>query len=97
MKKVFLQYWEESERGVGINLNGCTLHLNHNEWMKYVSDIYKLNTGKTPYIYNRIVGEPIKVKVNDELYNILLEQANLSIEQYQLNNLIKLKNIILNA
>ena len=36
MKKVYLQHWEESERGWGIRPDGCSLHLTLEDRKKYI-------------------------------------------------------------
>lgn len=95
MKKVFLQYWEESERGWGIRPDGCSLHLTTKECKEYIKSIYDVRKMETsvPDEYERIVGEPIEVEIKEELYNILTEQGHMRLYQHQLGNLIKLEEI----
>ena len=96
MKEVFLQYWEESERGWGVRPDGCSIHLDQNSLNKYIDNIYSGRDGdNVPHEYERVVGEPIKVEINDELYNLLLEKKNIRLLQHSLNNMIKLGDIIL--
>lgn len=95
MKKVLLQYWEESERGWGVRPDGASLHINENELKSYISSVYKDRDPKNvPHEYERHVGNPIEVEVTDSLYS-LVESKNQRLAQYQLNNLIKLEDIIL--
>ena len=40
MKKVYLQYWEVSEKEKGIREDGCSLHISLIEHKKYIDNIY---------------------------------------------------------
>lgn len=95
MKKVFLQYWEESERGWGIRPDGCSLHLtplNHSEYLKEV--YYKRDGKNVPHEYDRIVGELIEVEVMDNIYNEIENNGGtLRLAEYSMNNLRKLQEL----
>lgn len=93
MKKVYLQYWEESERGCGVKPDGCSLHTSIDEHKKFIHSIYNARIGDTPNEYDMVVGEPIEVMVKDTLFEII--EGSLRILSYQLNNLIKLEEIII--
>jgi hypothetical protein len=93
MRKVLLQYWEESERGWGVRPDGASLHINENELKDYISSIYKdREPNKVPHEYDRYIGSPIEIEVADDLYN-LVESKSQRLTQYQLNNLMKLEDI----
>jgi len=95
MKKVYLQYWEESERGWGIRPDGCSLHLTEEDRNKYITSIYeqRKNDKEVPYEYDRPVGESIKVMINDNLFELIKESYRLL--SFELNNLIKLEEIVI--
>lgn len=69
-KTVFVQNWEESERGWGTRPDGFTVHISKEQWHTYV-DWYNttFNSEKTiPDEYTRVCGKPREVQVSDELY-----------------------------
>ena len=96
MKKVYLQYWEESERGWGIRPDGCSLHNTLEEHKLYVDKIYynRINETEIPYEYDRICGETINVRIKDELVSEF-ENGTLRLSQYEMNNLIKLEELVI--
>ena len=95
MKKIILQFWEQSEKTKYIEPDGCSLHLELKIHKDFVEDFYKCRINKpVPIKYNRVVGNPIEVMVSKDLYELLLIDKSLVLEQYQLNNLIKLDNIL---
>ena len=97
MDKILIQYWEESERGFGIRPDGASLHKDYLSHKNYVGQIYNVweTIEYVPNEYDRVIGKLIYVSVNSELYNLVLSD-NLRITQYQLNNLIKTNDIIIN-
>ena len=98
MNTILLQFWEESERGWGTRPDGASLHINISSLKNYNENIYMdRDSSQIPNEYDRIVGSPIEACVSDDLYNIVSIEKNLRLAQYQLNNLIKLENIIVNV
>lgn len=95
MNKVLLQFWEESECGCVVRPDGASLHLDINSYNKYLNKIYNKRVNVIPNEYNRIIGSIIEVKVNDNIYNMISSKCNLRLAQYELNNLIKLKEIMI--
>lgn len=95
MKKVYLQYWEESERGWGIRPDGCSLHKTIEEHKIYIESIYKSREIdiEIPYEYDRIVGDSFEVMIKEDLYEEVKNSLRLS--QYEMNNLLKLEEIII--
>lgn len=95
MNKVLLQFWEESERKNGVKPDGASLHIDMESYKKYLGNIYGNRVIQDiPDEYDRIVGTSIETIVSDDIYNLVLSEKNIRLSQYQLNNLIKLKNII---
>lgn len=94
--KAYLQYWEESERGWGIRPDGCSLHVDLQSHSEYLKGIYFERTfhQHVPNEYDRSVGQPIVVGVNDNLYQKLLENKNIRLSEVETNNLILLEEII---
>lgn len=96
MKEAIIQFWEESERGWGVRPDGASIHLNIESCKSYIDEIYsKRDSKNVPFEYDRIIGSPIEVKINADIFDILVNVKNIRFPQYQLNNLIKLKDIIL--
>ena len=76
MSKIYLQYWEESERGWGQRSDGYSLHptmVAVNEYIeKHWEDEKAYNKAHgiqgVPDEYSRPCGKPQEVEVSDELY-----------------------------
>jgi hypothetical protein len=96
--KVYLQYWEESERDWGVRPDGCSIHLDLESHANYIDEVYRDRTfhQHVPNEYDRIVGDPIKVRVSEKLYEDLLKKKSLRLSEVETNNLIKFNEIILN-
>jgi hypothetical protein len=98
MRTILMQFWEESEKGWGIRPDGASLHIDKQSHKRYIKEVYNdRDINNIPNEYERIVGEPIEVKVEEEIYNIVSSEKTLRLAQYQLSNLIKLKNIIVDV
>jgi hypothetical protein len=96
MEKILLQRWEESDKLKGTTSDGCTLHLNLIDRDLYVKKHYKdRDINNIPDTYDRIVGQPIEVLLDEEIYNILLENT-IRLTEYEMNNMINLGVIINN-
>jgi hypothetical protein len=95
MNKVYLQIWEESERGWGIRPDGCSLHLSIKDRDNYIKSIYSERSGDAPEIYDRIVGEPIEACVSDSIYNLVDKDKSVRLMEYEMNNLSNLEEIII--
>jgi hypothetical protein len=95
MKKVYLQYWEESERGWGVRPDGCSLHISKEDAKSYTDKIYSdRDLVNIPDEYDRVVGDLIDVEVSDEIYEEILNCSNsLRLMQHSLSNLKKLQEI----
>jgi hypothetical protein len=92
MKKVFLQYWEESERDWGIRPDGCSLHLTLEDHNKYVGNVYSdRNSDNVPHEYDRTCGDVIEALVSEDIYNEI--DGSLRLSQISLSNCRKLQEI----
>ncbi len=68
---VFVQNWEESERGWGTRPDGFTVHVDGAQLAAYVrwhNQTYN-NLPEAPDEYTRTSGEPIEVEVDSELFD----------------------------
>lgn len=92
MNKVFLQIWEESIKS-NIQPDGASLHLTRSDINKFISSVYKDRTNNVPESYTRVVGVPSEVVVSDSLYDILMKQKSIKLEEYEFNNLVGLNDI----
>ena len=98
MNKVILQLWEESNTKEGFLSDGCSLHLNVKERDIYVSSIYgSRDNSIIPNEYDRIVGEWIEVFVEDKIFNMIIEEKSVKINEASFQNLLKFEEIIFNT
>jgi len=95
MKDVILQIWEYSSIKHGQSQDGCSLHIDFGERDKYISGITNKMPNYLPDSYDRPVGEPARVFITPEVYNILTEEKTIRLLQSELNNLFNLQDIIL--
>ena len=98
MNKIVLQLWEESNTKEGFLSDGCSLHLNVKERDIYVSSIYNSRDNSIiPNEYDRIVGEWIEVFVEDKIFNMIIEEKSVKINEAAFQNLLKFEEIIFNT
>jgi hypothetical protein len=93
MNKVILQLWEESDSKIGQTSDGCSLHIDMSYCKYYINSVYGGRTDNIPDTYDRILGEPIEVNVNDVLFAILIKDKTIRLHQHEMNNLINLNEI----
>jgi hypothetical protein len=95
MNKAILQIWEESSIDNNILPIGGTLHIDSKERNEYVNRIYDgRDSNQIPNSYERISGSEVEALINDSIFNILLEKKTVILEEYELNNLVNMKEII---
>jgi hypothetical protein len=98
MNKVILQLWEESNTKEGFLSDGCSLHLNVKERDIYISSIYNSRDNLIiPSEYDRIVGEWVEVFVEDKIFNMIIEEKSVKINEAAFQNLLKFEEIIFNT
>ena len=98
MNKVILQLWEESNQNDGVFSNGCSIHLNEDERLKFISNIYSnREPSDIPNEYDSVVGEGIEVFVTDGIYNLVDVSKSIKISEVELQNLIKFEDLIYNS
>lgn len=95
MNKVILQLWEESERGWGVRPDGCSIHIDKENRDLYVSNLYKDRDGDVPDTYERVLGDPITAFLDDRLFDLISNDKSIRLFENELNNLIKLEEIII--
>jgi hypothetical protein len=94
MKSVILQIWEESVGGRVIP-DGCSLHVDNFNRNKFINSIYNNRVFMDiPHSYERIVGSPTRVFVNNKLFNLLMSQKNIRLMSHEMNNLLMRGDII---
>lgn len=73
MKTVFIQNWDERERGSMPKPDGFTVHISVEQLKAYVSWYNKTfnNLDYVPDEYTCISGDPIEVEVDDSLYELI--------------------------
>lgn len=77
MPIIFVQNWEESERGWGTRPDGFTVHPNRAHRDAYVKWYYATfnNKSSTPDEYTRTSGEPYPVQVDAKLYTEIVAKC----------------------
>lgn len=95
MNKVILQIWEESDIRFGIMKDGCSLHIDGNERDQYVFSVYsKRDESSIPDKYERVVGEPVEVFVEDNIWQIILLKKTIKLSEDSFQNLYKFGEIL---
>jgi hypothetical protein len=95
MKTAILDTWTESESGWGQKPDGCSIHLNKEDYKKYVKDYWDSMPDSAPSCYERPDGDLRDIVVSDELFNKLAEsKGGIRLWQSELREL-KEKNEIL--
>lgn len=96
MNKVVLQFWEESIRDKSSIQDGCSIHLNSEERIKYINLIYCERTlDSIPDEYERIFGNELEAYVEDDLFKLLQNDKSLRIYQHQYSNLFNMNELII--
>lgn len=96
MNKVILQFWEESIRGKSPIQDGCSIHLDSQERIKYINSIYESRKlDSIPDEYERIIGGEVEAYIEDGLFNLLKNDKSLRIYQHQYSNLFNMNELII--
>jgi hypothetical protein len=94
MEKLILQLWEQSEQNSGIQPDGCSLHIDDSSLKIFIDEFYsKRNSNDVPDVYERVVGNPVEVFVDDKIFNIVSNLKSVRLQEYEMNNLMNLKEI----
>jgi hypothetical protein len=97
MNKAILQIWEESNKEFGIRQDGCSIHIDSIELNQYIDSVYRDRDGDNlPISYERVVGNPTEVEICDLLYNRLTRDKSIRLRSYEMNNLLRMEEIIVN-
>jgi hypothetical protein len=76
---VYIQQWEESERGWGTRPMESSYHLSKQDLQDFIKDYWDSMPDEVPYIYYRPVGEPITLAdeaLSKQYMKILKESKN---------------------
>ena len=97
VKRIYLQYWEESGKFWGIRPYGCSLHISIDDHKKYIKHIYSFREKNTPNEYSKTIGEIIEIMIDIKLYFLIKKSFlnSLRLQEYEMNNLFKLEEIII--
>lgn len=95
MKTAILDTWTESESGWGQKPDGCSVHLNREDYKKYVKKYWDSMPDSVPGCYERPDGGLREIVVSDELFK-KIEESNGGIRLWQSElKALKEKNEIL--
>lgn len=94
MNMVYIQLWAYSEIDCLIP-DGCSIHKSLDDLERYVSNIYKGREGlSVPESYERTLGIPIPVLIKDGVYNSLLNDGIVILDQPSFRNLLAMEEIV---
>lgn len=80
LKAVYVQNWEESERGWGTRPDGFTVHPTRDqrdEYVRWFNETFN-NESEVPDEYTRADGEPFPVPVEQALYDKIVAYVKLN-------------------
>ena len=100
MNKVIMQLWEDYEKNPNdkstIRPSGCSIHTSLEERVKYIKTIYdERSKDDIPQEYENTLGEEMEVFIDDNLYNILMKEKSIRLQENQLNNLLNMDVLII--
>ena len=96
MNRILLQVWEVSERGLSTFRDGCSLHIDEDERLRFVSGIYSERQGiKVPEEYDRVVGVAVEAYVDDEIFEKVVSLGSVRLPETSMSNLLSLGEIII--
>ena len=97
MNRVILQLWEESERSIGSRPDGCSIHIDSESRLNYINSIYESRRfdKSIPNNYDKAVGDPIESFIDDGLFEKVLKEKSIRLIEPDLNNLLKLGELII--
>lgn len=93
MKNIFIQLWEVYSKTEGIFSDGCSLHIDKNECIKFIEQIKSQRTQQVPDIYEKELGNFFHVNVSQELFLKLIGEKSIRISQTELSNLLLMDEI----
>ena len=74
----YIVEWEESERGWGCRPDGCSVHSSQEEALRYINECNsRLPKDHVPDEYSRPIGDPIGVRIPNELYELLKKNGSI--------------------
>lgn len=88
--KLYIQYWEESERGWGTRPDGYSLHVTHQDALDYVKKAMKkqedyftsCGVNGVPDEYSRPCGDPKEVEIRGNTKKAREVKAKKSVRYY---------------
>lgn len=76
MNTAFLDTWTESERGWGQRSDGCSIHLNKQDYKDYIQEYWDSMPDEVPDEYERPDNDLKEVVISDELFEKLKSSKN---------------------
>ncbi len=93
MNKCYFQRWEYSMRNSGVIPSGCSLHTNSIVHHIYIGDIYSKRGDIIPEEYDKVCGDTVICYVEDDLYEIILQDGNVRVPETGLQNMLEMCEI----
>jgi len=96
MNKVIFQFWENSIEDFDVIPDGCSLHIDDLEYVRWIENIYSdRDVNLVPQEYDRIVGDRLIAFIEDDLFTKVENFKTVRLSQNQLNNLILMDEIVI--
>ena len=96
MKSIVYVAWLESERGWGVRPDGCSLHLNPEDFKAYMKQYWSEMPKQVPDEYSRPCSDPTEALVKNSLYQKIKKSENgLRFWEYEIDKMLKRKDITL--
>lgn len=95
LEEIIYVSWEESERGWGTRPDGCSLHLNEQDYRVFLKEYWDRQPDEVPDEYSRPAGRPVNAYASQGLYQQIMESRNgLRLSDSQIDELIAKKELV---
>ncbi len=95
LEEIVYVSWEESERGWGTRPDGCSLHLDEQDYKTFLKEYWDSMPEEVPDEYSRPAGRPVKAYVYPGLYLKIEEsKKGLRFWQFQERELVAKKELV---
>ncbi len=93
MNKFYYQRLENYIRNSGVIPRACSLHTNSIVHHSYICDIYSKRGDIIPEEYDKVCGDTVICYVEDDLYEIILQDGNVRVPETGLQNMLEMCEI----
>lgn len=76
LEEIIYVSWEESERGWGTRPDGCSLHLDEQDYRVFLKEYWDRQPDEVPDEYSRPAGRPVNAYASSGLYQKISESKD---------------------